>query len=988
MYKISELEIDHFRVFPDKVSISLVNPEEKPYDFVCIYGPNGLGKTSIVDAIEWLTSGKINRIETDLATQKTTYQGRILENNVPEIDRCATVTVRVKDGQTPTWDFSRRTTKRGKTNDYGRGRVKGENPLRESQILPNSKVLNFISATKPAERMEEWSRLATDKNDLSLMRGLHRLRAKLESATTQKAARLQELEEQLAQVELDKGTCQKLNDSIAQYNQYREASGIGLPPLASLAVGEPGAEALDFDLISGKQRELVRLGETLEQQIGKLRKMVAQYPAYKEQTKLQRTLEKQITDLQMALKDMENKTELTKQLERLGCGCEQLQKMMDERIVQIKETASQLHEDATDRRKRFGEELTQLEKCTAELFEQGAENRKEALKLQNTAAENERRETSCIQQLDALERLCIAVEGGLAVPYESLTLFAQELQDKIKAACVDIHCAREQRVQLAEEEKTLQTERKTLEAASSKLTAAMQTMQREVRQQKLKKCPVCQTVFTSTEQLLKQIRAEYRNSTFTELDDKQQQNQKAQQDAGKSYQSAMASFRLIHQETLDVLLEQHKQIENDITQYDEAYKAWEQLQTLIEARVQTLRNRMQVYGDAPVELTESAFQRWCETIERALTEECKNAAQFCDFLNTLEGYKESNPPERYAELLAFSCKNCVVPHKLSGVEWNPLVEVAEAYDAALRDMSAVRTRWEVLKAVDPAQMEAKKELLDNLMRASDEGKKLLNAYMALAEKVPDATELSDEQLKTRLNEIESRQNNIRRLLPLIDQILGCRETVEKYQRAYAQTKAEHESCMHMVRAYQEATENATALCDRMREQQEKIIESAFSGELVNRFYRMLEPMKDFPKLKFEIEENKEKLELYLKAAAEGSSTKKKPILPELFFSTAQLNTLSLCIFLSNNISRTKEETAGKHVETKTLVMDDPISSFDDINTVAFADLLRILCTQEQWQIILTTHDEKLFRLLQVKIPNEHHNACFMQFEKKGQLKIV
>jgi len=77
--------------------------------------------------------------------------------------------------------------------------------------------------------------------------------------------------------------------------------------------------------------------------------------------------------------------------------------------------------------------------------------------------------------------------------------------------------------------------------------------------------------------------------------------------------------------------------------------------------------------------------------------------------------------------------------------------------------------------------------------------------------------------------------------------------------------------------------------------------------------------------------------------------------------------------------------SNSNLDSHTLILDDPISSFDDINTVAFADLLRILCVQNDWQIIFTTHDEKLFRLLQVKLSSEYHNAVFMQFKEKAQL---
>lgn len=43
-------------------------------------------------------------------------------------------------------------------NDYGKGRANGiyKEMLNEKQILPHSKIDNFVYATKPADMYEEW----------------------------------------------------------------------------------------------------------------------------------------------------------------------------------------------------------------------------------------------------------------------------------------------------------------------------------------------------------------------------------------------------------------------------------------------------------------------------------------------------------------------------------------------------------------------------------------------------------------------------------------------------------------------------------------------------------------------------------------------------------------------------------------------------------------------------------------------------------------
>lgn len=52
MKKISKITLENFRVFSGKNEIDFNNSDKKPADFVCIYGKNGFGKTSLFDGFE------------------------------------------------------------------------------------------------------------------------------------------------------------------------------------------------------------------------------------------------------------------------------------------------------------------------------------------------------------------------------------------------------------------------------------------------------------------------------------------------------------------------------------------------------------------------------------------------------------------------------------------------------------------------------------------------------------------------------------------------------------------------------------------------------------------------------------------------------------------------------------------------------------------------------------------------------------------------
>ena len=81
MLKINKLLIDSFRAFENEVSLDFTK-EGLPANLVMIYAPNGTGKTSIIDAIEWACSGKINRIDQSkvLGTLEKKEKKYILKN--------------------------------------------------------------------------------------------------------------------------------------------------------------------------------------------------------------------------------------------------------------------------------------------------------------------------------------------------------------------------------------------------------------------------------------------------------------------------------------------------------------------------------------------------------------------------------------------------------------------------------------------------------------------------------------------------------------------------------------------------------------------------------------------------------------------------------------------------------------------------------------------------------------------------------------------
>lgn len=115
--RISEVFIKNFRgvgEFPFQVAIN------ENVDILMLVGPNGFGKTTFFDAIEWAFTGQINRIEELKDVDKNRFNvGKFInfqekENQINKKNRFAEVNLKLSDGS-----FIRRTNERGSKQQVG-----------------------------------------------------------------------------------------------------------------------------------------------------------------------------------------------------------------------------------------------------------------------------------------------------------------------------------------------------------------------------------------------------------------------------------------------------------------------------------------------------------------------------------------------------------------------------------------------------------------------------------------------------------------------------------------------------------------------------------------------------------------------------------------------------------------------------------------------------------------------------------------------------
>ena len=169
---------------------------------------------------------------------------------------------------------------------------------------------------------------------------------------------------------------------------------------------------------------------------------------------------------------------------------------------------------------------------------------------------------------------------------------------------------------------------------------------------------------------------------------------------------------------------------------------------------------------------------------------------------------------------------------------------------------------------------------------------------------------------------------------------------------------------------------AEQIFKNVQSQMENHIKEAFGGVTINQIYSKIQPHKRFKQLQYQINMNEDSApELYIKVKNDES----EDIMPELFFSSAQLNTVALSVFLGGALSKSNPKV-------NTIFIDDPIGHFDDLNILSFIDVLRTIITETNWQIIISTHEENFYEVMKIKLNSKYYNSKFFKFKDEGNIE--
>mgnify|MGYP004434838629 FL=1 len=606
---------------------------------------------------------------------------------------------------------------------------------------------------------------------------------------------------------------------------------------------------------------------------------------------------------------------------------------------------------------------------------------------ENPLQEALKQHDALVNQKRFLYRLRISIEEGtidctIGI-YADEVKFLKELNEKI-------HSEEEQLLLIEKrinEKGTLENELQQLIISSHKVLEHL----------KGSKCPLCGTDFETQEKLLKNISENTVISTALE-EDLQEKNVLA--DKINKHKKTMSEKR---KELFDKIDKENSEIIEKIKAVDISTKQLREEKEQLKSTWNNIISKLtQKYGDIKETVEEDKQKELKGLVEASET----NITATLQILNSLE--KEINQchaeitshedkikeideksialseddfyveytsrlgDEKFSEECLDSWKNRLASIDEESVQIGQLQKASQyKLDELIKsgfkkeDAPSMKNKRNVLAEELSEKLNVWNSTLSFLMNVCMipiEGRAKSNEIKVAYESVLEATRKNQEKVDTKLTLL----NKYEVLLAL-----GEKYSTNEVRKAELRNKEEQ---------LNEETQKRNLINDervRLQKYLEDFVKGFFQLDIINKLYNTIDPHPEYKHIDFKCDfKNKDpRLNVVMYSVKDGHDT----IVPNLYFSTAQINILSFCIFLAKALYAKTD----KNEDLGCIFIDDPIQALDDINVLSMIDLLRNVAYSLDKQIILTTHDRNFFELLKKKVPAELFGSRFLELKQRG-----
>lgn len=1032
--KIKKVEIEAFRAYKSRSdgTFDFTNDGDVAANFVAIYAPNGFGKSSFYDAVEWAITnhmarlgGEYNKANYENAAKITKDDNvgqEILRNKY--VDK--NIRTKVVVSTTRPLPFER---KLPKVRSNGRDLRFGDNSQRENDffrqvILSQDEIDRFLREAKPQERYTKFMEsfggdIEIARKELSVL--INDNKIELNNLNKKRESILEQLKQPI-----DSSIFQKFNSIAVELNKLGES--IQLPDESFSSQDE---YALNASLIS-RRHELDssrltnnRTVEALEDRLLKISETELHVRSLAEQNLHLAKLVKGVADAdryQSLLDSYEKCAEdqktthmhMTRIIEVIDCIEDFIR--IESNILELSTSQKIISEERTKicaQLAGFETTINQFNKELKAVDDRVAILRKtvdNAGQVYMELSNNRARVSNLTQQISKKEISIQTDKSRLGELNRELTrlselnINATSLSNGNLGTLLLEPTKVEQLTRCYAEFDVIESQIQAVHVTQKALSEQMELHERliaigidylSVRPSSI--CPLCTTPHPSADGLLDKIKGRNLLSELSEENSKQLLFFSTRQ------KEILQSIQDITQCAIDSKAQLIINLNKELSETDERLTLAGREIYSIEAELKTLEKRTteleslvwalshdELVSRIEKEIGELSIKNskllegkalitpQVEMLNESLKE--KDSAQQ-KIASELEGIFSGNI---YITVYKYLNENAISPSSLKSHTENRKLEIEAEIIKCKTTIEFLTEQCAILQQkmlsdgmwVDFVQLKLQKESLEISVARSQS---VINTfYESLSNIIIIRPEYSLEKVKEliaakvqdchlRTKEFDRLSNNINLLIELMSSF----KPYIKHTALQKDLMAEEMLIKQRERVDTTLTAERDAIVDSLK----LLINNFFYEDLINSIYKKIDPHPAFKKVEFKADFDSDKPGLNIVVSDEAG----EQISPILYFSAAQTNILSLSVFLASALHAKDDE--GNPINV--VMIDDPIQSMDSINILSTIDLLRSICVQFDKQIIISTHDENFFALLQRKIPAQIFGSKFLQLEKFG-----
>ncbi|NVM23390.1 MAG: SMC family ATPase, partial [Desulfobacterales bacterium] len=1023
--RLEALDITDFR------GIRRLRPEDMPLsgDVVFIYGPNGVGKTSIADAVEWAITGQVGRLQ-----QARSRSGRGGPDPIVNVfsDKCETrVTCRLSNCE----PVCRR--KRGGSVErlIGSHSASNDRPIidhvvgtkapsrearlripqlralfRSSHMLSQHDIRQFLEETNPVERFDILTNMIGAEEFV-------RFREKVATVLRHLRAHVRDMAEQ------SKSLKHELEDLAKRLSERKKE----LESLSRAVTADKTPEDLASELLQGLRNCQCTINEaTIERADAEPAERRIELIAVHAETAI-RGKKAATQDLLMRLKSLEQ--ELQGYIEA-RTRCESLvveiasAKSFSEKTRPDLEKQEKARQDIQKRLRVLGTKRSEAARRSADLtwlkenlaayhqnrdalrrMEDSLADQREELKRSEAALEEQQKSLSAKRaRLQECEQ-AIATKTKRGQALTALMERLSHVQTRLQEAEKSGNKERQLNSQIGELKRQASSTRSELNATRARLDELERAYKSEAARHDVlnsflaklgelvnsAKCPLCGRSFLTTEEAKDTIR-EHLSAVPLQLRNLARRLDEAKKEADAKQTQAdsiAAGIRALQAET-----EQARAAGTGATKVVEDFVAdcaalavtvsvddagaWQNAleRALRESEVPPLRSEAASLRDAINKLASHVVQQqnMVDELQRKLTQNEKQRNQLVTVVQGIEtdmvqrGFEPGSLPD--GDQLA--------------------AEVSKAQEESNECSKTVAKKKAELGGIEPAIA----ELRENLKRADEDVasketqlrqyETTCNRFVAACRAMgvtPENPRESILSVKRRASDMNQSLSDLEGKCQVLQQIAALgrlKREIDGLARAEGDVKKKAEESSGKVSQLRNWMSHVEGLeAEVIRRQVDVVgIHLERLEPTMQRLYHRMNAHPIFGKVRIRVNDKTREFDVEAEASVAHEWLGDIAVSPSVFFSDAQMNSLAITVFLAGAL---QQRWSGFN----TILIDDPVQQMDEMNVCAFLDLIRGLSRQQQFIIFTCSRDFYMLALDKLVCLNKSKQGSFLAYRLEG-----